>query len=273
MNKFCVIGNPIEHSLSPKLFRYLAKDLKLNLDYQKLSCTKKDLGNTLDKLKQLNYGGANITLPFKEEVLPWLDIVDTKAKKLGAVNVVRINKGKLEGFNTDIIGIMHTLKKNNISVKGKSALIFGSGGAARSACFTLAQMGCSSIYLQNRTVSRAKKMIKEFSSLFPKVQFKLRKQEEEFFLLVNATPLGLKSHPYKNLIKKTKANIAFDLLYSTSTTPFLKEAKKKKMKLMNGMDMFVAQALASLGIWTKKMPKEKREQTHLKIVKYLKRTT
>ena len=151
MKKFLVIGNPIEHSLSPKLHNYWIKINKLDAIYGKLEANEGDLPELCKSIKQGNLDGLNITVPFKKSIIPHLDILSGNALKTQSVNTVSFNEGNLIGDNTDIDGFELSIKKLNYDVSNKTVLILGAGGVVPSIIFSLLRMKVSKILLSNRT--------------------------------------------------------------------------------------------------------------------------
>ena len=156
MKKFLVIGNPIEHSLSPKLHNYWIKINKLDAIYGKLEANEGDLPELCKSIKQGNLDGLNITVPFKKSIIPHLDILSGNALKTQSVNTVSFNEGNLIGDNTDIDGFELSIRKINYDVSEKSVLILGAGGVVPSIIFSLLRMKVSKIFLSNRTKKKLK---------------------------------------------------------------------------------------------------------------------
>ena len=156
MKKFLVIGNPIEHSLSPKLHNYWIKENNLDAIYAKLETYDNDLPELCKSIKKGDLGGLNVTVPFKKSIIPHLDILSSNALRTQSVNTISLNKGHLIGDNTDINGFELSIRKLNYDVSDKTVLILGAGGVVPSIIFSLLRMKVSKIFLSNRTKKKLK---------------------------------------------------------------------------------------------------------------------
>ena len=156
MKQFAVIGNPIEHSLSPDLHNYVYKLLSINALYKKKKVFHSELSLIMDDLRTGELNGVNVTIPHKENVIEYLDEINPRAKTIGAVNVIHKNGDKLFGNNTDWFGFTMSLKKNGIKVNGKEVIVLGAGGSSKSIIFSLKQSGVKKIVLLNRTFQKAR---------------------------------------------------------------------------------------------------------------------
>ena len=168
MKKFLVIGNPIEHSLSPKLHNYWIKENNLDAIYAKLETYDNDLPELCKSIKKGDLGGLNVTVPFKKSIIPHLDILSSNALRTQSVNTISLNKGHLIGDNTDINGFELSIRKLNYDVSDKTVLILGAGGVVPSIIFSLLRMKVSKIFLSNRTKKKAenlKNFVKEINIL------------------------------------------------------------------------------------------------------------
>lgn len=266
-----VIGDPVTHSISPKIFEFLSVKLGFPINYQKVNLTTKQLPNGLYTLSQLNFLGCNVTIPHKEKVIPLLNRLEGHAQKIGAVNVIKNQRGKLSGFNTDFMGVLETFNEHNISIKKTKVVVFGAGGASRAVLYTMAKEKALQVVIANRSPSKARKLAKTFQDIFPKTHFSGVALEHEKTqgadIYINSTPLGLKGFPNVNLLKGISGSntvAAFDVVYSKSTTPFLKNAQSKSWKTLEGIDMLIWQALATWEIWIGKIPNKKEVKSELK---------
>ena len=228
MKQFAVIGNPIEHSLSPDLHNYVYKLLSINALYKKKKVFHSELSQIMDELRTGELNGVNVTIPHKENVIEYLDEINPRAKTIGAVNVIHKNGDKLFGNNTDWFGFTSALKKNGIKVSGKEVIVLGAGGTSKSIIFSLKQSGVKNIVLLNRTLQ------------------KIRNDS----IIINTTPIGMLSEQCPidlGLLHKNQTLI--DVIYTPFETAFLKLGKKIGAKTMNGLDMFIYQALTSMDLW------------------------
>jgi len=201
------------------------------------------------------YTGWNVTIPHKETLLSLVNSVSTEAKVIGAINVVHFTKKNAIGYNTDVIGILSTFKEQRLALGGRSVLMFGAGGAAKAVAFALAKSGAKTVWVGNRTPKAAKSLCRQFAKLFPETQFRfigdVLQITEEISCVINATPVGLKGFRGTFLfpLHMTKNAMAFDLIYRPLETTFLKLAEKRALRTVNGLDMFLWQAMATWEIW------------------------
>jgi len=252
MKKYLVIGNPIDHSLSPKLHNYWIKKNKINAVYEKKLIIESDLEKIILKLKLGEINGINVTVPFKNSVISYIDKLTIEAKKTNSVNTIYIKDNKIIGHNTDIAGFELGLRHFKYNVSEKKVLILGSGGVVSSIVFALKKMGASHITLSNRTKSKAENIKK----IFPEIQIIDWGRTGEFHMIVNATSLGLKSDDEIEINYKDfgKNKFFYDVIYNPKQTNFLKKAKELGNKIENGKMMFIYQAHQAFAIWHKIFP-------------------
>ena len=252
MKKFCVIGNPIDHSLSPKLHNFWFKKNRIEAIYEKKFLEEKEIPKLIDSIRNSEISGANVTVPFKNSVIPFLDDLSSEAKKTNSVNTICSEKDKIIGHNTDIAGFELALRYINFDVRRKKALIIGAGGVSPSIILALKNMGCENIYLINRTFEKAE-MIKE---TFNDITIQKWGDIPEFDIVINATSVGLNKEKIDLELNKFGNNKFFyDVIYNPSETNFLKEAKINGNKTENGRMMFIYQAHQSFALWNKVLPK------------------
>ena len=252
MKKFCVIGNPIDHSLSPKLHNYWLKKNKIEAIYEKKLLQEKEIPKLIESIRKSEIDGVNVTVPFKNSVIPFLDSLSSEAKKTSSVNTICTEEDKVIGHNTDIVGFELALRYINYDVKRKKALIIGAGGVSPSIILALKNMGCENIYLTNRTFEKAEKIKETFNDII------IQKWGDipEFDIVINATSVGLNKESFELELNKFGNNKFFyDVIYNPSETNFLKEAKLSGNQTENGRMMFIYQAHQSFALWNKKLPK------------------
>ena len=258
-----LIGNPVSHSLSPIMQNAALKYLGLDLIYIAIPCKDKDLEEVINSLKKLNCKGLNITIPFKQKVFDLCSEISPVAKKVKAINTLRLNDDKeWSGTNTDIDGFIYPLKKLNLV--NKDSLILGSGGAARSVIQGLINLKLSKITIISRNKNSMNDLIYNFKK---EIQIEgllhndneINNLIEKTDLIVNTTPVGMKNTPNKNdslpfgknFWQSLKANtIVYDLIYNPAPTPFLKFCDKKGCITIDGTQMLIAQGAKSLSFWT-----------------------
>ena len=252
MKKYFVIGNPINHSLSPKLHNYWIKNNNIKAVYEKKKLNETDVGSIISQVRKGEIDGLNITVPFKKSVIPYLDKLSPLAEEAQSVNTVYRENNKIIGHNTDIVGFQLAIKKINYDVKNKIVFILGAGGVVSSIIIALKKMGASKIILSNRTVEKAKNLKKKF----PIVEILNWGKIQNFDMIVNATSLGLKKDDKIKLdytaIGRNK--LFYDVIYNPNETNFLSKAKQSGSKIENGRMMFIYQAQQSFALWHKILP-------------------
>ena len=250
MKKFFVIGNPISHSLSPELHNFWLKKNNINAVYEKKKLEETELKNFIDNLRNDKIHGINVTVPFKNKVIKYLDKLSLEVEKTDSVNTIYKNGNEIIGHNTDVAGFELGLRHSKISVLHKSALILGAGGVVPSIVYSLMGMGCKKIFLSNRTIEKAENIKKKFNEI------EILKWGEipNFDIVINATSVGLKGDSL-DLEFNVKDKIFYDVIYNPKETQFLIKAKQKGNKIENGRFMFVYQANQSFSIWNNVIPK------------------
>ncbi len=269
MPKFIgLIGYPLKHSISP-YFQQAALDYyQLDIRYEKWETSPEELELTVKKLREPQNLGANITVPYKEAVLPLLNEIDDLANLIGAVNTIAQKDDKLIGFNTDAYGFIEALyKEGHFEAEGKQVVIIGAGGAARAVSFALVQKKISSLTIVNRTLERAKALadsLKSYiydSSLKTKVNtlpwqsLSSRRTFDHCQLIVNCTTIGTKYSSQEGQsplsIKVIPKDIlVYDLVYNPWPTPLLQVAQEAGANILGGLAMLVYQGAASFELWT-----------------------
>ena len=247
MKKYAVIGNPIEHSLSPILHNYWIDKNKIEASYEKKLISKDDLLKVINDVKEEKINGLNVTVPFKKDVIPFLDELSLEATKTQSVNTIYSKNNKVIGHNTDIKGFELNIKKIKFDVDGKNIFILGAGGVVPSIIFALNKMGASSIIVSNRTKNKAENL----KNLFNNITVVNWGEVPNFDMVINATSLGLKTDDKIGIdfsnIEKDK--LFYDVIYNPKNTNFLKIGKKLGHNTENGKLMFVYQALEAFEIW------------------------
>ena len=247
MKKYLVIGNPVEHSLSPRLHNYWIKENDIDAVYEKKQLEEIDIKGIITEIKNGKIEGINVTVPFKKSVISFLDETTALAKETQSVNTIYKKMDKIIGDNTDVEGFKHALKHVGYNVKGKKAFILGAGGVAPSIIAALKKMGSSEITLSNRTKEKAESLKKTYSDL------KVIDWGEtpDFDMIINATSLGLKKD---DEIKLNYSNMGsnkffYDVIYNPRKTRFLSKAKEFSNQIENGKHMFAYQAQLAFEIW------------------------
>jgi shikimate dehydrogenase len=230
--KFAVVGHPLDHSKSPAMFQAAFATLGLAHEYIKEDIFLPELPALIEKVRTGEYAGLSVTVPYKEAVIPFLDVLTPEAAAIKAVNTVFVSNGKVVGDNTDWIGFKKALLES-IDIKGKKILLCGAGGAARACLFALKGCGCN-IFLTNRTESTGKALAEEFSVTFAPID-----ALPFVDILVNATSAGLIGKIPVPEDYLSHVNAVFDLLYGK--TPLIARAKEHDIPAFDGKGMLLYQ--------------------------------
>ena len=247
MKKFLVIGNPIEHSLSPTLHNYWIKNNNIDAIYEKQKIAESELEQFILQIKQKKIDGANVTVPFKKVIIPFLDQLTIEAESTQSVNTIYLKDNRLVGHNTDIVGFETSIKESKFNVFNKEILILGAGGVVPSIIFALNKMKVSKIKISNRTKEKAESLKK----LFNNIEIIEWGEVPNFDMIINATSIGLKKEDHINLdfSLTSKNSLFYDVIYNPRETNFLKTGKKLGNMTLNGKLMFIYQALSAFNTW------------------------
>lgn len=254
MCKFALIGEKLSHTFSPFIHNEILKHIGLNGSYGVLEFAKDCMPNIINDLKYQFYRGVNVTIPYKTDIIPYLDEISPEAQKIGAINTISFISNKAIGYNTDYFGFAKLLNFNGIDVEGKKALILGTGGVSRAVIRYLEDNNIKSIKLASRNIDNAKNKYYGYEIYNYNELNKLEKID----IVINCTPVGMHGTIKSNIeefntpIDKsflTKFEIAIDLIYNPIETVFLKQARELGLKTANGLYMLTAQAVKSQEIW------------------------
>ena len=247
MKKYGLLGYPLGHSFSRNYFNQKFEAEKIDAEYLNFEIPEiKEIKNVIKENPELN--GLNVTIPYKEQVIPYLDDLDEDARLIGAVNVIKFSKGlfgkvKLKGYNSDIIGFKQSIEPL-LKEHHRKALILGTGGASKAVFQGLKQLGVASTFVSRK----AKEYCITYEEITPKVM-------EQYTVIVNTTPLGMYPNvnacpdiPYDLL---TSDHLLYDLLYNPDETLFMRKGKEKGAVVKNGLEMLILQAFAAWEIWQK----------------------
>lgn len=251
---YALLGSPVQHSLSPLIHNTSFEILGLDSVYHAFDVH--DLGQVLRDLKVRCIQGFNVTVPYKESVMPYLDELSNEVKIIGAVNTVVEKNGKWIGHNTDAKGFSRTLRPYKNAVANQNILLLGAGGSARAVLYALLiDYEPKKIFIFNRTKERALNMIEEFKTLRPEVERLFISLSSiaglDITLAVNASSVGMK--PDECLLGADffkQGMIAYDLIYNPASTLFLRHARASGAIGINGLEMLIEQAAAAFEIWT-----------------------
>jgi shikimate dehydrogenase len=262
MKTVALIGYPLGHTVSPAMHNAAFRHLGLDYDYVPLEVNPEDLAKALEGLRALHFAGFNVTVPFKEKVLPYLDDITKLAQKIGAVNTVQNQEGKLVGFNTDAPGFLESLREEaGFDPKGKTCLVLGAGGAGKAIATMLAEAHAKSILIYDVLEEKARELAEYLSDNFDSdiqslplasIPASLPKTQ----LLVNSSPIGMlpkvDQSPLPDNIKLHQKLTVYDLVYNPQETKLLKQAKAAGAKAVSGLGMLVRQGALAFTVFTGK---------------------
>ena len=252
MKKYLVIGNPIEHSLSPKLHNYWFEKNNINANYDRKKIDKSEIQDTINEIKNNKLDGINVTVPFKNDVIPFLDTLSEESQITQSVNTIYKQDEKLIGHNTDIKGFELGLKETKFDLENKTIFILGAGGVVPSIIYALKKLGVSKIMVSNRTKQKTENLKKFFSN----INIVDWGDQPNFDIIINATSLGLNKEDniglnFKNI---NKEKLFYDVIYNPKETNFLRTGRSLGCKVSNGKMMFIYQALEAFKLWHKIQP-------------------
>ncbi len=266
MLKLGIIGYPLGHSISAVIQKAGLKSIGLEGSYDVMETPPEELINRIKYIKANNYTGFNVTIPLKVPMSLFLDDIDDYANIAGCVNTVKVNEDKtFYGYNTDIYGFK-TAIPTEINLKNKNASILGTGGAARAAVVGLAELGIKEIDFYSRNIINSKQTLDYVRAKFPEIIFNVYQIQnirdlKQTSIIVNSTPIGMKGFmadqmPLEpsDLDKLTDETIIYDIVYNPVKTVLIKEAEKRGLKTITGLDMLIFQAQRAIEIWTNKTP-------------------
>jgi len=256
-----VIGDPIEHTMSPAIHNAAFEKLGLDYAYLPFRVKSEELGKAIEGMRALNIRGLNVTIPHKVTVIPFLDELDSLAERIGAVNTIVNNDGVLKGYNTDASGFLHALLEKNIEPEGKNAIILGAGGASRAISFILAERKANLVIVNRRLeLDWAQELARKISEVFGKETKALELNEENLAeimgnadILINATSVGMSPNTNETPLPPhlLKPNlIVFDIVYNPIKTRLLAGAERAGAQTISGVDMLVWQGALAFEKWT-----------------------
>ena len=271
--KFGIIGNPLSHSLSPVLHNFWYEKYKLSANYSLIEIGLNEIEEVIKKIRNKELQGINVTIPYKQAVIPFLDLIISDAKETISVNTISLNeRDQIVGNNTDVYGLeqgfINKLRDQNLE-KNK-VLILGAGGVTPSVIYALLKKGIKQIFLANRTIKKCEDIKKKFPYIEIIIWEKIEAAAENMDIIINTTSLGLKNGiDFKEEFKVIKKNlIYFDVIYNPEETTMIKKFKKRNIETYNGLEMFIYQGQKSFFLWNKINPeldKELKQNIMLKL--------
>ena len=254
---YAVIGDPIDHSLSPAIHNAAFAFLGMDCTYIAYRIPKGELAAGIEALKQINVAGFNVTVPHKIEMMKFLDYANEDCKMIGATNTVNNENGKFSGYNTDMGGFLDPIKQRNLNCKDADVLVVGAGGAARAIVAAFAKEKAHKIIISNRTREKALDLVKFAKNLGIESEYTdlitAGNTACNYKFVVNATSVGMKSNLTPISTRTINSNcIVYDVVYMPVDTELLEQSKKQGATIIYGWEMLLAQAMRSFEIWTKK---------------------
>ncbi len=254
---FGIIGNPVTHSLSPVLHNYWFDKYKIEATYSLFDIKEKEIRDIINKIKNKELTGINVTLPYKQKIIPFIDQLVNDARSTNSVNTVFLDDNKtLVGENTDVFGLQAAYLKEIPNIENKKALVIGAGGVSPSVIFSLYKSKIEKISIINRTHEKSIFLKKKFNTLNILEWNSLKQEINKFDIIINATSLGLKNgEDFKFKFENVKDDLIYiDTIYNPIETTTLKFLKENKIKTFNGLDMFIYQGQKSFYLWNKINP-------------------
>jgi len=253
---YAVIGDPIDHSLSPNIHNAAFRHLKLDHSYIAYKISAGELAAGIDSLKKIKIAGFNVTIPHKIEIMKFLDDMDTTSKVIGAVNTVSNENGKLKGYNTDMIGFLDPIKKKNLTIKDSQVLLLGAGGAARAIVTAMVKEKAGKITIVNRTLENANKLAEFAKKIGGNVDTvsiqEANKLIADYKFIINSTSIGMRNEPSPISTENiSKNSIVYDIVYQPINTDLIKKSKENGATIIYGYEMLLSQAACSFEIWHK----------------------
>lgn len=242
--KLGLLGKQLPHSYSKEIHTEIMKQNGIDGTYELIEVEEAELGKKINELKESGYTGLNITLPYKEKAMKFVDVLDEKAEYIGAINTIKFMDGKAYGYNTDYSGFLSLLKVNDIDVKGKDAIILGAGGTSR----TVSKALMDSKTYDLTIVTRSKK---EFHNLYSTSFDFITENPTNCDILINCTPVGMYPNMQEVPIDSSliKTPVFIDVIYNPKKTKLMEQYENRGTKIIGGYHMLVQQALDAHRIW------------------------
>ena len=258
--KFGIIGKPLSHSLSPDLHNFWFKKYKLSAHYALIEIELNEIEGIIKKIRNNELQGINVTVPYKQAVIPFLDLIVDDAKETLSVNTISLNEeGKVVGNNTDVYGLEKGFidKLSNQNLEQKKVLILGAGGVTPSVIYALSKKGIKQIFISNRTIKKAEDIKKKFPFIEIVKWENIEVRAKDIDIIINATSVGIKGEDnfYQEFMETKPDLVYYDIIYNPKETMMIKKFKKKDIQTYNGLEMFIYQGKKSFFLWNKINPK------------------
>ena len=253
MKTYALIGDPIDHSLSPLIHNAAFAELNMDCTYRAHRVADGDIDEGVRQLREMGVSGFNVTMPHKSSIMRYLDSVDEPAEMVGAVNTVDHRNGRWHGHNTDIDGFLWPLRERNVEIKGSRVVVFGAGGAARAAAAGLANAGAAYMRVYNRSRERGQRLATYLGELGTTSEYHPipKSVGDDFDIVVNLSSLGMGGDRFPvDLSGMSPDAVAYDAVYHPIQTDFLDQAGKVGAEIVYGWEMLLGQAELAFEIWT-----------------------
>tara|TARA_B110000971_G_scaffold219880_1_gene262024 strand:- start:62 stop:898 length:837 start_codon:yes stop_codon:yes gene_type:complete len=252
--KYGIIGKPLSHSFSPILHNFWFKKNNIRANYSLIEIEKNQITDVINKIRKKKLHGINVTVPYKIEVIPYLDLIVNDAKETSSVNTIYLNnENKIVGENTDVYGFEQSFisKLSTENLTEKYFFILGAGGVTPSLIHALVKKNIKKIFISNRTLEKSENIKKKFPFIKIILWEKIYQESENMDVIINSTSLGMKNSPdFEILIKKFKPNLVYyDVIYNPLETRMLRNFKENKVRTFNGLEMFLFQGQKSFSLW------------------------
>ena len=275
-----LIGNPVEHTMSPLIHNTLAEEMGHNLVYVPFH-VEEEVGRAVEGAYALNVLGLNVTVPYKSRVMEYLTEMDELAQRIGAVNTLVRTKAGYKGYNTDMPGLYRAMCGEGIRMEGEDVILLGAGGAARAVAFLCAYKGAKAVYLLNRSADKAELVADEVNRksgrncVYPMALSDYTKLPDQKFLTIQATSVGLAPDVDKAVIEAAdfydKIHTGYDLIYRPSNTKFMQLVAEHGGKAYHGLKMLLYQGIIAYELWNQvSVPEELAELVYKKLKEQMK---
>lgn len=254
-----LIGNPVEHTLSPMIHNYLAQQMDVNMVYVPFLVEQGRLEDAIRGAYGLHILGCNVTVPYKNDVIPYLAQIDELAAKMGSVNTLVRVDGGYKGYNTDMTGLYRAMSSDGVSIQGEQVIVLGAGGVGRAVAFMCAAKGAAHVWLLNRTVEKAAEVAEEVnlaegrSCVETLAMSDYDKLPDEKYLVIQSTSVGLYPHVEDAVITDPafyhKVKAGYDLIYRPWETRFMQLVKEQGAPAYNGLKMLLYQGIEAFELW------------------------
>jgi len=249
----CLLGSPVEHSFSPMMHNASFRKLKINAKYLAFDVHPNSIKHAVEGVRAFGFLGGNVTIPHKEAVMQYLDEIDPKAKRIGAVNTIVNEDGILKGYNTDVDGFIESFKTFQYDLKNKKIAILGTGGASKAVVVGLLHESVDEVHVFSRNIDKSTSFCNAIDESLEAMTYDQMDVTFPYDIVVNTTPVGMHPNEGKSVIDVTALGhaetIFYDLIYNPLETEFLRQGRVSGRRTLNGLDMLIYQGIYALRYW------------------------